>query len=371
MFDVRAVPQTRPQMRPGIERITPYKPGESQLPGHDRVIKLASNESALGASPRAIEAAQAALADAALYPDGGCAALRAALAEHHGVAADQLVCGAGSEQLLSLLVRAYAGPGDEVLQSQHAFMVYRIAADAQGAHNVFAPERDARVDVDALLDRVTEKTRLVFVANPGNPTGTWIGRRALRRLRAGLPARVLLVIDGAYADYPDDPEFSDGHDLVAEAIAAQADNVVVTRTFSKAYGLAGLRVGYLYGPPSVVEPLNRIREVFNVTAPSQAAALAALADQAHLAQTLAHNRREIDRLGAFLADRGYKTSPSGANFLLVHFDTAERAQAADAHLREQGIIVRPVAGYGLPQCLRVTVGAEADNDAFMTALDAF
>ena len=371
MLDHSVDKDDRPRMRPGIERITPYKPGESRLPGHQRVIKLASNESALGPSPRALEAAQAALHDTAAYPDAGCQSLRRALADHHGIDPETLVCGSGSEQLLTLLVRSFAGPGDEVLQSEHAFMVYRIAADAQDATNVFAPEQDAHVDVDALLDRVTDRTRIVFVANPGNPTGTWIPRDQIERLRANLPSRVLLVLDAAYGEYPDDPAYTDGHDLVARAIDTGADNVAVTRTFSKAYGLAALRVGYLYAPPAIVDPINRIREVFNVTAPAQAAAEAALADREHLQAALRHNAREARRVGDFLATQGLRVSPTGANFLLVHFETGQQAATADAHLRAHGIIVRPVGGYGLPQCLRVTLATAEQNDAFMEAMASF
>lgn len=371
MLDDRPVPETKPRMRRGIERITPYKPGESSLPGKEQVIKLASNESAMGASSKAIQAAQEALADVARYPDATCSGLRDDLAAHYGVSADHLVCGAGSEQLLTLLVRAFAGPGDEVLQTEHAFMVYRIATNAQGATNVFAPEREAHVDVDAILERVSEKTRIVFVANPGNPTGTWVPREDIRRLRAELPRRVLLVLDSAYGEFPDDPAYTDGYDEVGEAIAAGDDNVAVTKTFAKAYGLAGLRVGYLYAPPAIIDPVNRIRDVFNVTAPSQAAARAALADDAHLKKVLRHNARELDRVGHFLRTKGLKVSPSGANFLLVHFQGADQATRADAHLREHGIIVRPVGGYGLPQCLRVTMGTVAQDDAFMAAMDAF
>lgn len=361
----------RPAMRPSIARITPYKPGESKLAGHDRVVKLASNESALGPSLAAVEAARAALDDLSLYPDAGATALRQAIADHYGVPIETLVCGAGSEQLLTLLIRAFAGPGDEVLQPAHAFMVYRIATDAVGADNVFAPERDVHADIDALLDRVTDRTRIVAVANPGNPTGTWIPQAEIHRLRRHLRPDILLILDSAYAEYPEDPTYSDGHDLVAEAIASGANNVVVTHTFSKIYGLAALRVGFAYGPPSVLDPVNRIREVFNVTSLGQAAAAAAIRDQAQVAAARAHNAAELARLTDMCTKRGLKISPSGANFGLMHFDGADSAARCDAHLRRLGIIVRPVAGYGLPQCLRVTLGRTDQMDRFYQAMEQF
>ncbi|MGF1607632.1 MAG: pyridoxal phosphate-dependent aminotransferase [Rhodothalassiaceae bacterium] len=361
----------RPRMRPSIERITAYTPGESKLPGHDTVIKLASNESALGPSPKALEASAMSLARTHLYPDPAATALRRAIGAHYDIPPEHLITASGSEQLLTLIIRAFAGPGDEVLQPEHAFLVYRIAALSVGAEPVFAPERDVHADVDALLERVTECTRIVAVANPGNPTGTWIPTYEIQRLRNALRPEILLIIDSAYGEYPTDPAYSDGHALVQDAIDSGADNVVVTHTFSKIYGLAGLRVGWGYGPPAVLDPLHRIREVFNVTMAGQAAAEAAIADRAHVQAERRHVAAELMRLADYCRRRGLKLSPSGTNFGLIQFDSGEEAERCNQLLRDHGIIVRPVAGYGLPHCLRVTLGRTDQMDRFYEAFDAF
>lgn len=355
-----------PFPRAGILDIAPYQPGESKIAGHDRVIKLASNESPLGASPRARQAIANAIDSIHLYPDSATTALREALAEHHGLEPGRILCSAGSEEMIHMLSRAYAGPGDEILYSQYGFIAYPIAARGAGAAPVQAPEREFTTDVDALLAAVTKRTRVLFLANPNNPTGTHLPESEIRRLHENLPKRVLLVLDEAYAEYADAADYASGLDL-----ARRAENIVVSRTFSKIYGLAALRVGWSYCPPAVIDVLNRIRCTFNVTALSQAAALAALGDRDHLAAAQTHNARWIKWLAGELDRIGIATSPSLGNFLLAHFKDADQAQAADAHLRRDGIIVRPVAGYGLKRQLRITVGREGENLALIKSLSAF
>lgn len=355
-----------PFPRAGILDIAPYQPGESKIAGHARVIKLASNESALGPSPKVRDAIAGATDSLHLYPDSTAAELRAALAEAHGLEAERILCSNGSEEMIHMLARAYAGPGDEVLYSQYGFIAYPIAARAAGAAVVVAPERDYTTDPAALLGAVTARTRVLFLANPNNPTGTHISGESLRALHAALPPRVLLVVDEAYAEFADATDYESALDL-----ARNAGNVVVLRTFSKIYGLAALRVGWSYCPKSVIDVLNRIRCTFNVTALSQVAARAALADREHVEAARAHNARWRPWLAAELDAIGIATSPSLGNFLLAHFRDEEQARAADAHLRQDGIIVRPVAGYGLRHHLRITVGREDENRALVASFARF
>lgn len=355
-----------PFPRAGILDIAPYQPGESKIPGHARVIKLASNESPLGPSPRVADALAGAMDALHLYPDSATVDLRTALAERHGLETGRILCSSGSEEMIHMLARAYAGPGDEILYSQYGFIAYPIAARAAGATPVVAMERDFRTDCAALLAAVTPRTRVLFLANPNNPTGTHISGEELCALHAALPPRVLLVLDEAYAEYAGAADYRSALDL-----AQSAENVVVLRTFSKIYGLAALRVGWAYCPESVIDVLNRIRCTFNVTGLSQIAARAALADETHMAAAKAHNAEWLPWLARELQAIGIKSSPSIGNFLLAHFAGAEQAQAADAHLRGGGIIVRPVAGYGLERQLRITVGREAENRALVASLARF
>lgn len=346
--------------RPGIMQIAPYVGGESSLPGHNRVIKLASNESPLGPSPRAIEAYKALAAELHRYPDGGATRLREAIAAHHGLDAARIVCGAGSDELISLLVRAYAGPGDEVLYSRHGFLMYAISAQTVGATPVAAPERDLTADVDALLARVTPKTRLLFLANPNNPTGSFLPAAEARRLRERLAPNVLLVIDAAYAEYVSRPDYEAGAALV-EAF----DNVVMTRTFSKIYGLAALRIGWAYCPAAVADLLNRLRGPFNTGAAAQAAAAAALEDRAHAEKAKAHNDRWLPWFRERCQALGLTAYPSLGNFVLVRFPDAEKALA---FLNGRGIIPRRMAAYGLADCLRFTIGTAEEMEATAAAL---
>ena len=362
----RSVP--RPVPRPGVAAIEAYVPGKSGATGGHPVYKLSSNETPLGPSPAAVAAARQSLDDLALYPDGNATALRAAIAERYGLDPARIVCGAGSDELLSLLAYAYLAPGDEGLFSAHGFLVYRIAILAAGGTPVVAPERDLTTDVDALIARLTERTRIVYIANPNNPTGTSLPFEEVRRLHAALPPDVLLVLDGAYAEYVRRNDYGSGLDLVLEA-----DNVVMTRTFSKIHGLAALRIGWMVAPAHVADAVNRIRGPFNLSAAAIRAGAAAIQDDAHVAAAVAHNDAWLARLTEEVRALGLAVTPSVANFVLVHFPDApgRSAAAADAFLTGRGVITRRVAAYGLPDCLRVTVGSEAANTAFLDGLRAF
>jgi histidinol-phosphate aminotransferase len=357
-----------PAPKPGILDIELYVPGESNVPGGLKPIKLSSNETPLGPSPHAITAYRAAADSLERYPDGGALALRQAIGAQYNLDPAQIVCGSGSDELLSLLAHAYLGPGDEAIYTQHGFLVYPIAIRANGATPVVAPEKDLTTDVDAILERVTPRTKMVFIANPNNPTGTYVGIDEVRRLRNGLPGHVVLVLDGAYAEYVTAADFQTGIDLVAST-----NNTVMTRTFSKIYGLAALRLGWAYAPAPIVDVLNRLRGPFNVSHPGIAAGIAAMEDAAHVAKAVAHNSKWLPWLTAELEALGIPVTPSVANFLLMHFEPAGpwTVAAADAFLKSRGIILRRVAGYGLPNALRLTIGTEADNRAVIDALDEF
>jgi len=329
-----------------------YVGGKAQLDGVTDVVKLSSNENPFGPSPRAIEAAQATLGSLHRYPSTDHAALRAAIAAVHGLDPDRIICGAGSDEIIAFLCQAYAGPGDEVLHTEHGFAMYAISARAAGATPVVAAERERTTDVDAILAACTDRTRIVFIANPNNPTGTMIGGNDLARLADGLPAGAMLVIDGAYAEYV--PGYDGGAGL-----ATTRDNVVMTRTFSKLYGLGGLRIGWGYGPRAIIEVLNRVRGPFNLSQTQLDAAEAAVRDTAYADQCRAENARLRDRLAHDLAALGIPSDTSQGNFVLARFaDTAE-AEACDLHLQSRGLIVRRVGNYGLPHCLRITVGDDA------------
>ena len=357
-----------PQPKPGVLDIEPYVAGRKPGPDEQPAFKLSSNESALGASANAVAAYEAARGDLFSYPDGGATALRNAIARVHGIEIERIVCGSGSEELLSLLARAYLNPADEVLFSEHAFIVYRIAALSSSAVPVAAPEKNLRVDVDAMLAHVTPRTRLVYLANPNNPTGSCLPAGEVERLHAGLPDHVLLVIDAAYAEYVQRPDYEPG-----AALVSRFDNVVMTRTFSKIYGLAGLRVGWAYCPPAVADTLNRVRGPFNVTTAAQAAATAALSDTEHVARSLAHNAEWKSWLVGKIRAAGVEVDEGEGNFLLLRFphDPLHDARSADAFLAARGFVLRPVANYGLPHCLRLTIGTEEANRGVARALADF
>ena len=357
---------TSPRPRPGILEIVPYVGGKSEAGCAQPVAKLSSNESPLGPSPRAVAAYRELATQLHRYPEGSSAELRHAIARRHNLDPDLVVCGAGSDELIALLVRAYAGPGDEVLYSRHGFLMYPLATLAAGAQPVAAPETGLRADVSALLARVTSRTRLVFLANPNNPTGSYLSGAELRRLRAGLPADVMLVIDAAYAEYAEAGDYDSGLEL-----AGSTPHTVMTRTFSKLYGLAALRLGWLTAAPGVVDVLNRIRGPFNVSLPAQAAGVAALADEAHAERARAHNRTWLPWLARELTGLGLVVHPSLGNFLLVGFPRERGAAAASAHLEAVGVIPRRMEAYGLPDCLRISIGLEDENRRLVRALADF
>ena len=357
-----------PTPRSGVQSIARYIPGGHAL-GETKVLAvLSANENPLGPSPVAVAALREMAGTINRYPEGGVTALRRALAKHHGLDAERIVCGNGSDELLALLVQAYAGPGDEVLYSQYGFLVYPIAAKANGAVPVAAPEKDYRCDVDAMLKRAGPKTKIAFLANPNNPTGAYLKREEVTRLADGLPKTCLLVIDAAYAEYVARNDYSSGVELVESR-----DNVVMTRTFSKIFGLAGLRVGWAYCPENVADALNRVRGPFNVNAAAQAAATAALKDVAFADASRTHNDIWLAWLGGALTKLGLHVFPSICNFVLVRFpaDKAKNADAANAFLGKRGIIPRGMAPYGLPDCLRITVGTEQECRATEAALKDF
>ncbi|HEX5055821.1 MAG TPA: histidinol-phosphate transaminase [Gammaproteobacteria bacterium] len=354
------------QPRPGILDIVPYVPGNVDNTDYGKA-NLASNESPLGASPAAQQAFRDIAAKLHQYPDGAATRLRQSIAEAYGLDPKRLICANGSERLIDLLIRAYAGPGDEVLYTEHGFLMYPICARAAGATPVTAPERDYTTDVDALLAAVTPRTRLVFVANPNNPTGTYISASEVRRLRRGLPGNVILVIDSAYAEYVEQKDYSAGHELVDNDSA----NVVVLHTFSKIYGLAALRLGWAHCPDEIADVLNRIRGSFNVSACSQAAGIAALADTAHTAAARAHNSQWRPWLERELAALGLAVIPSAGNFVLVRFKNKEQSQAAHRHMLERNVVLRPMGAYHLSEALRITVGKEHENKACIAGLKEF
>ncbi len=339
----------RPQ--PGILDIALYQGGESTIAGQRESIKLSSNENPLGPSDRAIEAFRRAAHALHRYPSSDHAALRAAIGAVHGLNPSRILCGAGSDEVIAFLCQGYAGPGDEVVHTEHGFAMYRISALAAGATPVSVPERQRRVDVDAVLAACGVRTRLVFIANPANPTGTVLPAAEVARLADGLPGQTLLVLDGAYAEYA---SVDDG----AVRLASERPNVVITRTFSKIHGLGGLRVGWGYGPQGVIDVLNRLRGPFNLSTAQQDAAEAAILDRDHVERCRSENARLRAWLTVALREIGVPCDDSEANFVLARFDSVSEAEACDAHLKANGLIVRRVGGYGLPGCLRITVGDE-------------
>ena len=358
---------TAPTPRPGILDISPYVGGESKIAGVDRIMKLSSNEGALGPSPKALAAYQAVGPEMHRYPDGHAVKLRQAIAERYKLDVARIVCGCGSDEILQLLARAYAGPGDEVLFSRHAFIVYPIAALSAGATPVAAEEVELTASVDNLLSMVTERTKVLFLTNPNNPTGTYIPASEVKRLRDNLPAHVLLVIDAAYAEYVGRNDYGDGADMVEGS-----DNVVMTRTFSKIFGMGGMRVGWAYCPAAIADVLNRIRGPFNVSSAALAAAQAAIEDTAFTDLARRHNDYWLPWLAERMTALGLEVVPSVANFILVRFPAVGKtAKAADAFLRSKGIIVRGVGSYGLPDYLRITIGPADEVQAVAAAVAEF
>lgn len=348
----------------GIERLAPYQQGKSTLGDIAKPLKLSSNESMIGPSPKALAAYRACAATLSLYPDGAQHALRAAIAEVHGLDADRIVCGNGSDELIQLVIRAYVGAGDDVVLSQYSFAMAFVHTIAQGANAIAVEEPALRPDVDGLLAAITPRTKMVVLASPNNPVGQYLPREELVRLHAGLPPHVLLLLDSAYADYVEAPDYEAG-----AALVEQHDNVVMTRTFSKLYGLAGLRIGWMYAPAPVMAMVQRIRTPFNANGPALAAAEAAVRDTEHAAFVRHENAVEFRRITEALTAAGMEVVPSAANFYLIRFPQAGRdPDGAARHLEAQGIIPRPVNAGGPEASLRITIGRPDQNDRVIAAL---
>ncbi len=342
--------QITPQ--PGIMDIALYQGGAAHVEGVSNVVKLSSNENPFGPSDASVKAFEATARSLHRYPSADHAELRSAIAEVHDLDADRIICGAGSDEVIAFLCQAYAGPGDEVIHTEHGFAMYAISARAAGATPVEVPERSRVTDVDALLAACNERTKLVFIANPNNPTGTMIAASELARLAANMPSQAILVLDGAYAEYVE------GYDGGA-ALVDGRDNVVMTRTFSKIYGLGALRIGWGYGPKHIIDVLNRIRGPFNVSNSALQTAEAAVRDQAYVTHCREANAKWRDWLAHALGEHGVPSDVSLANFILARFGSEEEAGECDTYLQSQGLIVRRVKGYKLPNALRITVGDEA------------
>jgi histidinol-phosphate aminotransferase len=355
-----------PRPRASIFGIDPYVPGKSAAPGAKKVFKLSANETPLGPSARARDAFRAFADHLQDYPDGGATALRAALGAKHGLDPARIVCGTGSDDILHLLAAAYISPGDEGVFTEHGFLVYKIAILAAGGTPVVAEETNLTADVDQILAKVGPRTKVVFLANPNNPTGTYLPSAEIKRLAASLPRHVLLVLDAAYAEYVTRSDYSSGMELVEDN-----ENVVVTRTFSKIYGLAGIRLGWCYAPLNVCDVLNRIRAPFNTNGAAIAAGVAALEDSGHVAKAIAHNETWLPWLAQQISALGIGVTPSVCNFLLLHFEDQAEAIAADRFLLTRGLILRAVGAYGLAHCLRLTVGTEEANRLVVAALKDF
>ena len=352
----------------GVLSLKPYVGGASRIAGKERVIKLSSNESAFGTNPAAVEAVRGYAEKVFRYPDGGSTALRRAIAETHGLDADRIVCGNGSDELIGLLCHAYLGAQDEVIITQYAFSMYRLYAIGCGANPVTVPEKNFRVDPQVLLKVVNSRTKMIFITNPGNPTGTYLSADEVRALCHKLPENIMVVIDAAYAEFVGKKDYSAGAELVDEF-----PNVVMLRTFSKIYGLGGVRLGWCYASREITDILNRIRAPFNVNSVAQIAGIAALEDRSFVQNAFDHNQKWLARLPADLEAIGLRMTPSVTNFVLVHFPehSEKSAEKADLFLQERGIIVRRVLSYGLPDALRITIGRDEEMEEVLSALKDF
>ncbi|WP_108658890.1 histidinol-phosphate transaminase [Acuticoccus kandeliae] len=359
---------TKPEPRPSVLQIAAYVPGRASSGSTGKQHKLSSNENPLGPSPAAREAFAAAAQTLERYPDGSATELREAIASAYGLKADRIICGNGSDEILAMVANAYLRPGDEAIFTEHAFLVYRIVTLAAGATPVVVKEKNLTVDVDAILAAVTDKTRVVFLANPNNPTGSYTPIDEVRRLREALPARILLVIDAAYAEYVRRNDYEAGIELVATR-----NDTIMTRTFSKIHGLAALRLGWAYAPADVIDTLHRVRGPFNVNAAALAAGVAALGDRAHMERSVEHNNRWLPILRERIGALGFTVAPSVGNFVLIDFSSVPGGDAgeADTFLSARGVILRRVSAYGLPTMLRMSVGDDEGNEATIAALAAY
>ncbi|MBX3531872.1 MAG: histidinol-phosphate transaminase [Rhizobiaceae bacterium] len=354
----------RPEPKPGVMDIDAYVPGKSAAPAGVKLYKLSSNENPLGASPAAMDAVRKLADKMEFYPDGSSARLREAIAAAHGLNPANIVCSNGSDEIIGLLAQTYLRPGDEAIYTRHGFLVYRNYIQAAGAVPVVAEENAERADIDAVIALVTPKTRVVFLANPNNPTGTYVPFEEVRRLHAALPENVLLVLDAAYAEYVRRNDYEAGIELVAGN-----QNVVMTRTFSKVHGLGGIRIGWAYAPAHIIDAMNRMRGPFNVNAAAIEAGVAAMGDRTHVERSVAHNNHWLAWTTAELEKLGLRVTPSVGNFILMHFDgSSTTAEKADAHLTAKGLILRRVSGYGFANALRMTIGTEEANRGVVAAL---
>ncbi|MBO6509323.1 MAG: histidinol-phosphate transaminase [Roseibium sp.] len=358
----------RPQPKPGVLDIAAYVPGKSKGSHGKTLHKLSSNETPLGTSPAAREAIETVARKLELYPDGAATELRAAIGDIYGLNPDRIICGAGSDEVLSMLAYGYLAPGDEAIYSEHGFLVYDIAIRAAGATPIIAPEKNLTTDVDAILARVSDKTKMVFIANPNNPTGTYLPFEEVRRLHENLPSHVLLVLDAAYGEYVRRNDYESGIEL-----AATSENVFMTRTFSKIYGLANLRLGWGFGPAHVIDALNRIRGPFNISGVAIAAGIASVQDRDFVNRSVEHNDQWLPWVTSELEKLGLRVTPSVGNFVLVHFpdEDGKRAKDADAYLLERGCVLRMVGNYGLPNSIRMTIGSEEANRKVVAHLADF
>lgn len=355
---------TKIQPQPGILEIALYQGGQSTVDGVTDIVKLSSNENPYGAGEASKEAFRKAGLNLHRYPGTDHADLRNAIAEVHDLNAERIICGVGSDEVLQFIAQSFAGPGDEVIYTEHGFSMYPLLAHACGATPVKVPERERVVDVDAILKACTERTKIVFIANPANPTGTMIGGNEVARLAAGLPEGAILVHDGAYTEYV---EGFDG----GAALVESRDNVIMTRTFSKIYGLGGLRIGWGYGPKALIDVLNRVRQPFNLSDVQMQVAEAAVRDTEFVERCRKDNARMRAWLAEALAELGVPSDTSCANFILARFASVDEASACDEYLKKQGVLVRKVGGYGLPNCLRITVGDEAGCRRVAHAVKSF
>lgn len=363
-----SIEMKQPVPRPGILDIAAYVPGKEHAPGVARVFKLSSNETPLGASPKAIAAFSGAAGQLERYPDGQAIELREAIGSVYGLNTANILCGNGSDELLGLLCHVYLGTGDEAIITEHGFLVYKIQIMAAGATPVTVKENDCRVEVDVILAAVTDRTKMVFIANPGNPTGTYVPVSEIRRLQAGLPKHVMIVLDAAYAEYVRRNDYEAGIELVSAS-----RNVVMTRTFSKVHGLAALRIGWIYGPAEIIDALNRVRGPFNLNAPAIAAGTAAIRDQSFMETAVEYNLLWVGKLTHAFEALGLKVTPSVTNFVLIHFPDVDgkRAAEADDFLTSRGYILRAVRGYGFANSLRMSIGTEEANRGVIEALGEF
>lgn len=360
---------SRPVPKAGILDIAPYTPGKTPVPEAGRkVFKLSANETPFGPSPHARAAYTGAATHLEDYPEGTSKVLREAVGKRYGLDPSRIICGAGSDEILNLIAHTYLGPGDEAIHTEHGFLVYPIATKGNGATNVVAKEIEFTCSVDEILKCVTDKTKLVWLANPNNPTGTYLPYAEVKRLRTSLPDHVLLVLDAAYADYVGKPDYDSGLDL-----ARTTENTVVCFTFSKVHGLAALRIGWMFGPEHIVDAMNRVRGPFNVSTPAVLAAVAAIEDTGHVEMSRAFTEKWRDILTAEITKLGLKVTPSVANFILIHFPTTAGMSAADADafLTKRGLVLRAVNNYGLHQSLRMTIGTAEANELVLAALREF